>query len=127
MSALGISSVSENSRSTVTATPSTAVATKKCKCCRKVKPLTEFHRNHTYKDGHSSTCKECTARIREENRLKRANSVKTVVTVNLSEVTDDGLKEELQRRGWFGELQKVSTLSLAKPEAHNNNITMGNA
>lgn len=46
--------------------------TKICKVCGRQKPLADFHRNHTYADGHMSKCKECASAYakvwREANR-----------------------------------------------------------
>jgi len=39
---------------------------KPCNTCGKTKPLSEFHKNHVYKDGHTNRCKDClNARVRE--------------------------------------------------------------
>ena len=35
------------------------VLTKVCNRCHRILPLTEFHRNHTRKDGYQCQCKEC--------------------------------------------------------------------
>lgn len=34
-------------------------ATKQCSKCREVKPLSEFSKDTTKRDGHSSRCKRC--------------------------------------------------------------------
>ena len=34
-------------------------AGKLCKSCQVVKPLEEFHKNHTYSDGLEPSCKPC--------------------------------------------------------------------
>jgi serine/threonine protein phosphatase PrpC len=33
---------------------------KKCNTCKEIKSLSEFHKNHTVRDGHSNKCKKCT-------------------------------------------------------------------
>lgn len=35
------------------------IITKRCFDCKKNKPLTEFHKNHTTKDGYQYDCKDC--------------------------------------------------------------------
>lgn len=45
---------------------------KTCSACGKTKPLREFHKDKTKKDGHTSTCKECAiARSRKWNTDNR--------------------------------------------------------
>jgi hypothetical protein len=40
--------------------------TKKCNKCGKIKPLTEFHKNKTSKDYHTSLCKNCRNKANKE-------------------------------------------------------------
>ena len=38
---------------------STEMENKKCNTCNEIKPLKDFHKSSTNKDGHISQCKEC--------------------------------------------------------------------
>lgn len=84
-----------------------------CRCCGIAKPITEFHRNSAFKDGYNRICKECAnAASREKARAKRTNQVKTTVTVDLTEMTSQSLADELQRRGYKGEITKIDVITL---------------
>ena len=43
---------------------------KRCIHCDEVKPLSEFHRDNSKRDGHRSYCKACAARYHCERRLR---------------------------------------------------------
>jgi len=43
-------------------------ATKRCCRCRRVKPLTDFHRRTKSPDGRRYTCKDCMAAIQRDRR-----------------------------------------------------------
>lgn len=84
-----------------------------CRCCGIAKPITEFHRNSAFKDGYNRICKECAnAASREKARVKRSAAVKTTVTVDLKEMSSQSLADELQRRGWKGEITKIDVITL---------------
>lgn len=44
--------------------------TKKCSKCKKIKPLSEFHKDKYSKDNHNSWCKECYKKHYEENLIR---------------------------------------------------------
>lgn len=44
--------------------------TKRCNKCGEVKPITEFYKNRTRKDGLYSNCKECASKYQKEYRKK---------------------------------------------------------
>jgi hypothetical protein len=45
---------------------------KKCSHCQLIKPLTEFHKNKSKKDGFADFCKKCYKELYSEDILKRA-------------------------------------------------------
>lgn len=49
---------------------------KRCNGCDKIKPVSEFNRNQTYKDGLQSQCRACTAVYQQTHKIKRAKSRK---------------------------------------------------
>ena len=52
------------------------MTTKKCTKCGIEKPLTEFDKDKSKKDGHASNCKSCKANWRANNKekLKQVNA-----------------------------------------------------
>ena len=110
---------------------------KHCACCGEYKPLDEFPKNKTHKDGHASECKVCHNKMTLESQKKRRAAMKArkeaavpeapaaaAATVKASEpkptpekpvktlasYTDTELAEELKSRGWFGVLTKALQL-----------------
>lgn len=110
---------------------------KHCACCGEYKPLDEFPKNKTHKDGHASECKVCHNKMTLESQKKRRAAMKArkeaaateapaaaAATVKASEpkptpekpvktlasYTDTELAEELKSRGWFGVLTKALRL-----------------
>lgn len=49
-------------------------STKQCRYCKAHKPLSEFHRNSQYKDGHDHRCKACCSTHRAQEREARKNA-----------------------------------------------------
>ena len=50
--------------------------TKECNRCHRVLPITEFHRNHTRKDGYQCQCKECQKELAQAMYKKREEKKK---------------------------------------------------
>ena len=49
---------------------------KKCKICGEVKPITDFYKNHSNKDGYETLCKECRkARDKAKRNAKKKSEV----------------------------------------------------
>lgn len=98
----------------------TGVTMKWCNCCQQFKPITDFHKHKTNKDGHATECKAChNARTVEAQRRRIAArkaaaqaSAKTENGVGVENVNGDGLQrfdiqqivQELRRRGYHGVL-----------------------
>lgn len=49
---------------------------KHCACCGEYKPLDEFPKNKTHKDGHASECKVCHNKMTLESQKKRRAAMK---------------------------------------------------
>ena len=45
--------------------------TKECNRCHRVLPITEFHRNHTRKDGYQCQCKDCQRELSQDLYSRR--------------------------------------------------------
>lgn len=60
--------------------------TKVCNRCHRELPITEFHRNHTRKDGYQCQCKECQRELSRELYVKREAEKKETVTEQPVEV-----------------------------------------
>ena len=43
---------------------------KQCRKCKEVKPLTDFHKNKSRKDGCNSQCKQCVRNYQTENKSR---------------------------------------------------------
>ena len=110
---------------------------KHCACCGEYKPLDEFPKNKTHKDGHASECKVCHNKMTLESQKKRRAAMKARKEAaapeapaaaaapvkapepkptpekpvkTLASYTDTELAEELKSRGWFGVLTKALQL-----------------
>ena len=53
------------------------ILTKVCSRCHRTLPLTEFHRNHTRKDGYQYQCKECQKELAQAMYKKREEAKQT--------------------------------------------------
>lgn len=51
--------------------------TKECNRCHRVLPITEFHRNHTRKDGYQCQCKDCQRELAHLMYVKREEAKQT--------------------------------------------------
>lgn len=51
--------------------------TKECNRCHRVLPITEFHRNHTRKDGYQCQCKDCQRELAHLMYVKREEAKPT--------------------------------------------------
>ena len=81
-----------------------SVQTKVCKICGRALPLSEFHKCRSGKFGVHSYCKECTKKIKAEKRLMEQKHLTEGCNPKLSEFTPRELIEELQIRGYKGDL-----------------------
>lgn len=92
---------------------------KVCACCGRDLPISEYNRHNKSKDGYAYYCKECNIKKKKESRdrLKAAKQrFAAVVPVNynkadktnpdspLAAFTPRELIDELERRGYFGDL-----------------------
>lgn len=85
---------------------------KRCRICGVYKPLEEFYKDKSRKDGHSCECKPCHDKMcaeagrkyRAAKKLREAGRdvylEPTVKTGALSSFSDQQLVEELNARGW---------------------------
>ncbi len=86
--------------------------TKKCKCCGRELPLSEFP---IRKIGESRICKECDSHKKKEGHARKAdiitpqNQLQQARSLRLSEYTPRELMEELKRRGYEGKLTYTET------------------
>jgi len=58
-------------------TTAPAIVTKECNRCHRVLPITEFHRNHTRKDGYQCQCKDCQRELAHLMYVKREEAKQT--------------------------------------------------
>ena len=65
--------------------------TKTCSCCKEIKPLSDYSKNKTTKDGFQNTCRSC-ANERSRKYYKQNPKKKTVNQPNLNELTEIYLK-----------------------------------
>ena len=56
---------------------------KRCSCCHKLKPETEFHKNHRAYDGLNWYCKACKNELRHGAKVKDIRPVKRSATGGL--------------------------------------------
>jgi ribosome-binding protein aMBF1 (putative translation factor) len=87
--------------------------TKKCKCCGRELPLSEFNRSG---GGFLNTCKECVAIKKKEGREKKRQErdfeqeIANAKKMRLSDFTPMDLMEELARRGIEGTMRIPETI-----------------
>lgn len=58
-------------------TSAPVTVTKVCNRCHRELPITEFHRNHTRKDGYQCQCKECQRELAHAMYVKREEAKQT--------------------------------------------------
>jgi len=81
--------------------------TRKCKCCGRELPITDFRKT---KLGRVSTCEDCIAknRLKKIDEKKRVESyekdIEAARTARLQDFTPRELLCELKRRGYVGKL-----------------------
>ena len=86
--------------------------TKRCKCCGRELPLSEFSRNGW---GTLNTCKDCVKKKKQEGRAskKMVHDFETELSnakkMRLSDFTPRDLMEELARRGIEGTMRIPET------------------
>jgi len=79
--------------------------TKKCKCCGRELPLSEFHKTGF---GLTSICKTCVVKKQQEGRKARKQErnyeqeIADARKMRLKDFTGRDLLEELKRRGYCG-------------------------
>lgn len=87
--------------------------TKFCPSCGETKPITEFSRNKTAKDGRQSECKACKNKRAKEKR----DAHKLLIGGGdnpLIGYTPRQLMEELARRGYTGKLSYTKVIDIAR-------------
>lgn len=86
--------------------------TKKCKCCGRELPLSEFSRNGV---GVLNTCKECVKKKKIEGRAAKKKErnfeqeIANAKKMRLSDFTPRDLMEELANRGIEGDMKIPET------------------
>lgn len=90
---------------------------KQCRRCKRVLPITEFHKSRNRKDGLQSECKECRCEIDKQARERRKKDkefdkvtiisstnneklIKVYTNPDLAKFTPRQLMEELKSRGF---------------------------
>lgn len=86
--------------------------TKKCKCCGRELPLSDFHKTGF---GSLKTCKECVSKHKREARTKKREvrdfeqEIANAKKMRLSDFTPRDLMEELANRGIEGDMKIPET------------------
>ena len=87
--------------------------TKFCPSCGETKPITEFSRNRTAKDGRQSECKAC----RNKRAKEKRDAHKLLIGGGdnpLIGYTPRQLMEELARRGYTGKLSYTKVIDITR-------------
>jgi len=69
--------------------------TKKCTCCKKIKPLSEFHKQKAYKDGYRSQCKKC---LRKKDKHRYNNDPEVIKKRKEKEAQKKLFQQHLKKR-----------------------------
>lgn len=88
---------------------------KVCKRCGQIKARTDFPNDLYHKDGKLRICNECIDEINGKNaeQPEQPQSVQpTLFDKPLDAYSVEELIDELKRRGYKGELQKIETLTI---------------
>lgn len=80
-------------------------ATHTCKKCGRTLPLEQFVKN---RHGYTHVCLDC----RYPDRNKEKNTKPAPAVKGIADVSDDEIFGELERRGWVGELSRVTVIKL---------------
>jgi len=78
--------------------------TKKCSCCGKELPLSEFNKCARNLDGLQYVCRTCQNERVRQSRIKKNNLLSDTSNPSLAEFTPRQLIEELKARGYKGKL-----------------------
>jgi superfamily II helicase len=84
--------------------------TKKCSHCGEIKPIDEFYKNTSYKDGHLNVCKTCTSESQRASRKRKEGDKDNP----LASFTSRKLLEELRDRGYRGKLVYQQEIDLQR-------------
>jgi len=105
--------------STIEATPTS----KTCKECRIEKPLTEFYRDLSTKNGFNGRCKVCFSVYRKQYRTKKANTevplLKNCPKCNTEKPSSDFYRSRGEKDGLAYDCKECAKISLRKLRAKN--------
>lgn len=83
--------------------------TKQCPHCKEYKPLQDFGKNKSRKDGLQAYCRCCTSIMRKE---RYGSLLKSETSEKLSAFTPRELIQELRLRGYKGELHYTQIIKV---------------
>ena len=69
---------------------------KMCKICGEDKPLEEFYKHATCRDGHKSVCKSCICERKVKRPAKRGEIPLKTIRNAVSKVTNDRIQQALE-------------------------------
>lgn len=86
---------------------------KLCKCCKGIKPRTDFPDDPSYKDGKSRICKECQGERQGKAKQPKQEQPSLFDNVQaLDAYSVQELVEELKRRGYTGTLERKQSITV---------------
>ena len=97
-----------------------------CSKCGKSKPITHFGKNPHTPTGLKKVCRQCEAKANRERKIKQALEKQRIIdaynkiieesvgikTPIISGISDDDIIIELRKRGYSGELQYSTSVTL---------------